>query len=96
MFTGFLNIDTLISIGAAAAVSSALFGAGAVGNVGRFARTYKRSPREAVMQYDPPEMLDLGSVEELTFGGEIFPTHDFITGLKFFIRNASDEDDSEE
>jgi hypothetical protein len=67
-----------------------------VGNVDRFARTHKRSPREAVVEYEPPEMLDLGSVEELTFGGAAVPAHDHITGFKFFIQYSSDEDDSEE
>jgi hypothetical protein len=44
-------------------------------------------------------MLDLGSVEELTFGGAAVPAHDHITGFKFFIQYSSDEgedDDSEE
>jgi hypothetical protein len=33
------------------------------------------------MTYEVPEILDLGSVEERTFGGELYPVRfDFFTG----------------
>ena len=51
---------------------------------------------EAVVRYEEPEMLELGAVEELTFGGEIYPSMDFLTGYFGKVQHPVAAGDDEE
>ena len=46
------------------------------------------------MTYEKPEILDLGSVETLTFGGCLAPSSDFLTEHRGFVQEpwVSDEE----
>jgi hypothetical protein len=51
--------------------------------------------KEAAMQYESPEMIELGPVEDLTFGGEVWPSLDRITGARGFGGLTPADDDNE-
>jgi hypothetical protein len=48
------------------------------------------------VQYETPEMLELGPVEDLTFGGELWPSIDRLTGYRGFGGVTASEQDQEE